>query len=135
MPSSAKVHFKLETLKAKALESIDHRIAMKQIEVNNFEDDEVLERRVRDWRNRQEARISELFSRLGEGGIDNHQLSEWEVEDIPKLDKWDRQKAVRELRGLEATRSQIVAKSDSLVADDKGEISLTSTQLKDFFDL
>jgi HPt (histidine-containing phosphotransfer) domain-containing protein len=133
MPSSAKVHFKLETLKAKALESIDERIAIKEVELNETGDPELHKESLAAWRSRQEERISELFRQLGD--IDDYRLSGFALDPIPRVDPWERNKVERELRSLHAIRSQIVAKSESLVADEKGEISLTSTQLKDFFDL
>ena len=135
MASSSKVLFKLETLKEKALESIDFRIAQKQVEVENFDSDELLEQRIAEWRARQEEKISDLFRKLGEGGVDNHTLSKFKLDPIPEVDRWDRQRAETDLRGLESRRSKIVAKSESLVPDEDGNISLTKLQLKEFFDL
>lgn len=135
MATSSKVYFDLKTLKDKAIESIDFRIAQKKLEVDSFLDEAALDQRVNDWRARQEERVSELFRQLGEHGIDNHRLAKWEIEDIPSVDKWERSRAERDLRELESRRSQIVAKSESLVPDSDGKISLTSTQMKEFFDL
>lgn len=135
MASSSKVMFKLETLREKALESIDFRIAQKQLEVASFEDEAALTQRIKDWRARQETRIAELFSQLGEGGIGDHQLAKWKIQPIPETDRYERDRAERDLRNLEATRSRIVAKSESLVADEDGNISLTKTQLNEFFGL
>lgn len=135
MASSSKVLFKLETLKEKALESIDFRIAQKRLEVESYDDDAVLEQRIADWRTRQEERISDLFRKLGEGGLDNHTLSKFKLDDIPKVDRWERERAETDLRGLESRRSKIVAKSESLVPDEDGNISLTKLQLREFFDL
>lgn len=135
MASSSKVMFKLETLREKALESIDFRIAQKQLEVSSFEDEAALTQRIKDWRARQETRIAELFSQLGEGGIGDHQLAKWKIQPIPETDRYERDRAERDLRNLEATRSRIVAKSESLVADEDGNISLTKTQLNEFFGL
>lgn len=136
MATSSKVQFNLETLKAKALESIDHRIAMKRLEVESFEDDAALEQRVAEWRAKQEERISDLFRRLSdEAGIDNHSLAKWKIQPIPEVDRWERERAERDLRSLEAERTRIVAKSESLVPDEAGNVSLTKTQLKEFFGL
>lgn len=136
MATSSKVQFRLDTLREKALESIDHRIARKRLEVDSFEDDEALEQRVNEWRAKQEERISDLFRRLDDGrGIDNHSLSKWKIEPIPEIDRYERQRAERDLRSLESERLRILAKSESLVADEDGNISLTKTQLKEFFGL
>ena len=135
MASSSKVLFKLETLKEKALESIDFRIAQKRLEVESYDDDAVLEQRVEEWRTRQEERISDLFRKLGDGGMDNYELSKFQLDAIPKVDRWERERAETDLRGLESRRSRIVAKSESLVPDEDGNISLTKLQLREFFDL
>lgn len=136
MATSSKVQFRLETLKEKALESIDFRIAQQRLLVESFDDDAALEQRVTDWRARQEERISDLFRRLSDdSGIDNHSLAKWKIEPIPEVDKWERQRAERDLQGLENKRTQILAKSESLVADEDGNIALTKTQLAEFFGL
>lgn len=135
MATSSKVKFNLETLKTKALESIDFRIEQAQREVDSFEDESALLERIADWRERQEARISELFSQLGEGGIGDHQLAKWKIQPIPEVDRYDRSRAESTLRSLKNTRSQIVAKTDSLVPDENGNIPLTKTQLAEFFGL
>lgn len=133
--SSSKVMFNLETLKAKALESMDFRIAQKKQEIESYDDDMALEARVAEWRNEQEKRVSELFSSLGPRGISNEGLAAFKIDPIPSVDKWDRSKAEHDLNRLEAQRSIIVAKTESLVADEEGHISLTKTQLAEFFGL
>lgn len=135
MATSSKVKFNLETLKAKSLESIDFRIQQAETEVASYEDESALQERIRQWRANQESRISDLFNSLGEGGIGDHQLSKWRIQPIPEIDRYDRNKAEGTLRRLQSTRSQIVAKADSLVPDDEGNISLTKTQLDEFFGL
>lgn len=135
MATSSKVKFNLETLRAKAMESISFRLDQKTQELLSYDDDTVLEERISDWRQRQEARISDLFTKLGEGGIGDSQLAKWEIESIPSRDRYERQKIERELRSLEAERSRIEAKSGALVADEDGSISLTTTQLAEFFGL
>lgn len=135
MASSSKVLFNLETLKAKALESIDSRIARAKQEVESYEDPAALEARVEDWRKEQEKRVSDLFSRLGDGRMRDRELAEFRIAPMPDISNRDRYRAESRLRDLEDTRSQIVAKADSLVADDAGNISLTKTQLAEFFGL
>lgn len=136
MASSSKVKFNLETLSKMALESIDTRIALKEVEVASYDDDGTLEAKRAEWRRVQEGRISELFSRLGgEDEISNNELAEWKLDKFPKVDYYERDKATRVLRVLKERRSQIVAKAASLSPDEDGSIYLTAVQLRDFFDL
>lgn len=136
MATSSKVQFRLETLKEKALESIDFRIAQQRLLVESFDDDAALEQRIAEWRARQEERISDLFRRLSDDrGLDNHSLSKFKIDPIPEVDRWERQRAERDLASLENKRTQILAKSESLVADEDGNIALTKTQLNEFFGL
>jgi hypothetical protein len=133
--TSSKVKFNLETLKTKALESIDVRIAQAQDEVNSHEDPAALEKRIDEWRATQETRISDLFSRLGDGGIRDRELAEFRVQPMPDTSTRERYRAEGNLRELRSIRSQIVAKTGSLVPDEDGNISLTKTQLSEFFGL
>jgi hypothetical protein len=127
--------FHLSTLKSNALRSIDERIARAQNEVDAHDDPEAVEALVAQWRADQEKRISDLFSRLGDGRLRDRELAEFRVAPVPDLNLRDRQRAEARLRDLQDTRSQIVAKADSLVADADGNISLTKTQLAEFFGL
>lgn len=135
MATSSKVRFNLETLKAKALESIDGQIARKQEEVDSFEDSDALERRVDEWRTRQESRVSDLFRGLGEGGVSDYELAKFQIEEMPSVDRYDIRRVQRDLDTLLSRRSKIVAKTDSLVPEEDGTIALTKTQLAEFFGL
>lgn len=135
MATSSKVVFNLKHLQEKAQESIDSQINQKQLEVNSFEDEAALEERIREWRIQQEERVSELSRQLGENEVDNYQLSQFKLDPIPTIDRYDQSRAERDLRTLEAKRSRILAKSTSLVGDESGNISLTKTQLEEFFAL
>lgn len=135
MATSSKVQFRLQTLKEKALESIDFRIQQAEQEVASHEDPAVLEERIDQWRKDQEARVSDLFRQLGEGGIKDRQLAEFKIHPMPEISTRDRYRAEDALNRLRSTRSQIVAKAESLVPDEQGNISLTKTQLQEFFGL
>lgn len=135
MATSSKVRFNLATLKQKALESIDQRIARARDEVESHDDPAALERLIDQWRADQEKRVSDLFRALGEGGIRDRQLAEFKIQPMPELSIRERRQAEYRLRDLEDIRSQIVAKADSLVPDEEGNISLTKTQLDEFFGL
>lgn len=135
MPSSAKVQFNLEELKVRALESIDERIAAKGRELEAQNDDTALQADIADWREKEEARLRQLVSDMDQGEVDNHRLVSYSVRPIPKRDSWERSRLQTELSQLEATKSKMLAKTGSLVPDENGNVSLTSTQLKDFFGL
>lgn len=135
MATSSKVKFNLETLKEKALESIDFRIGQAETEVASHEDPAALEERINAWRADQEKRVSDLFSRLGDGRMRDRELAEFRIQPMPETSLRDRNRAESNLQRLQATRSQIVAKADSLVPDAEGNISLTKTQLDEFFGL
>lgn len=135
MATSSKVKFNLETLKAKALESIDSRIKRATLEVESLDSQEAMDERVAQWRADQEKRVSDLFSRLGDGRMRDRELAEFRIAPMPETSIRDRSRAESRLRDLKDTRSQIVAKAESLVPDDEGNISLTKTQLDEFFGL
>lgn len=137
MATSTKVMFKLGTLREKALESIDHRIAVARLEVESFEDDEALEQRRRNWYKECVEIIDKLHGKLHdpETGVGNLELSKFRLPEIPDVDKWERRDAERKLRELEAKKTKILAKSEALVGDEDGNISLTKTQLDEFFGL
>jgi hypothetical protein len=90
---------------------------------------------VDDWRERQHRRLESLLDGIREGSVGDSQLAGWSLEEIPSVDKYERRKLERELRSLESEKSRIEAKSGSLVADENGNISLTTTQLAEFFAL
>lgn len=136
MASSSKVMFKLETLKKQAIKSIDERIRQTEQEVASYSDDEQLRLRIAEWRTRQEKRVADLHKRLRQSGsIGDHELARWSIEEIPSVDRWDRQRAERNLRELQSRKTQILAKGESLVPDAEGNVSLTKTQLSEFFSL
>lgn len=137
MATSSKVQFKLEKLREEAIQSLEDRIEAAQKAVNEFDDDSMIAAQIRLWREEQEARISDLFRRLGgEEEMSDHELAQFKVHPIPgRPDPYERNNAVRDLRRLESLRSRVVAKANSLVADDEGNISLTKTQLEEFFGL
>jgi len=131
--TSSKVKFKLDVLRQKAIESIDYRISQAELEVASFDDDEAFSERVRQWREDSERRLSEIFSQLGE--IDDYRLSKFRLAEIPTIDRYARRSAERVLEDLKVKRSRVIAKSESLVPDEDGNISLTKTQLSEFFGL
>ena len=133
MSSSSKVMFNLENLKSESLKSIDERIARQKETVDSFHDDAAFESLVSAWRRTQENRIAELLSNMAQ--IDTQVLSKFKFEDMPSRDEYEQRSAVRELDRMHTTRSKIVAKTESLVPDEAGNISLTKTQLAEFFGL
>jgi len=135
MATSSKTTFKLAELQQRAVEAIDQQIAAQVLVVESFDDDAALEQRVTDWRVKQEARVSHLFSRLGGADLSNEELAAFTIDRMPKVDRWDRMRAKTELHALHTRRGRIIAKSSSLTADADGNIALTATQLREFFGL
>jgi len=133
MATSSKVMFNLETLKAKALENIEFKIKQKQRELETLGSTESLTERLKQWRARQETRISELMRSLDE--IGDYQLAKFKIDEIPTVDRYDVRRAEQELARLERLQADVIAKSDSIVADEQGNVSLTKTQLTEFFGL
>ena len=135
MATSSKVRFDLDTLRTEAMKSLDVRIAQAQLEVDSYDDDEALAQRVAEWRTRQEEKISTIFRQLGDGGVDDYRLSKFSLDPIPEVDRYDRRNAEQRLERLLAKRSQVEAKAKSIKPDEDGTVSLTKTQLQEFFGL
>lgn len=135
MATSSKTSWRLEALKENALRSIEEQITAKREELDSYTDPEKYNERVRDWRAAQETKIAQVFHRLGDFDIGDYELSQFKLDPMPKEDPYQAGRARVELRDLENKRSQIIAKADSLVADEDGTISLTKTQLAEFFGL
>jgi uncharacterized coiled-coil protein SlyX len=133
MATSSKVSFKLEKLQERAVKSIDARITSQKERLERLKSDDALVVERAEWRAKQEERLRSLVANLRD--LDDHALAAWKVDDIPTVDRYERTRAERDLQVLEATKSQILAKSDSLVPDADGNISLTKTQLAEFFGL
>lgn len=133
MATSSKVQFKLATLRDRAVEAIDLRIAQKQAELEKLGSPEQQKERIAAWRAAQEAKLSTIFSQLDT--IDNVSLSRFKLDALPDSNHWDNDRAQRDLDRLASDRAKVVAKAESLVADADGNVSLTKTQLKEFFEL
>lgn len=133
MATSSKVQFRLESLRSKALENIDSKIVDTEAKLQQLTDPDDLNRRIQDWRDEQEKRVQYLHSLLG--SIDNYELSQFKLDEIPSVNRWTVDSLQRDLRFLKEKRSQILAKSQSVVGDEDGNVSLTKTQLAEFFGL
>lgn len=134
MATSSKVQFKLEKLQEQALAAIDQRIQYAQIEVGSYDDETLQAQRVEEWRFQQNQRVKDLAARVET--LSHRELAQFKIMPIPdNSDTFERNKAERNLRELENRRTQIVAKSESLVPDEDGNIALTKTQLEEFFGL
>jgi hypothetical protein len=133
MATSSKVKFRLETLRENALQSLDERIEAARLAVDSYADDTALAEEQRRWRAAQEKKLSDVFRRLEE--IDDYRLSKFTLDPIPTVDRWDVRRAKERLDSLEAKRSRVEAKATALVPDEDGNVSLTKTQLDEFFGL
>lgn len=136
MATSSKIMFNLETLSAEAIKSINTRIEQAQAKVDSHHDERAFSALVAEWRVRQEEKIRGLLSRLESGELTDIQLAKFTIDEIPDSgDKWEQRRDRERVQTLELRRSDIQAKAASLVADENGSISLTKTQLREFFDL
>lgn len=133
MATSSKVVFHLETLFANALESLNFRIERLELELKTLGTDEALNAQVAEWRGIQEGRIKELAKNIKT--TTDLELSRFKLDEVPKRDTYERSRVKNELERLMVTRSKMEAKASSLMADEDGSISLTKTQLAEFFDL
>lgn len=137
MPGPTKVKFKLQDLQAKALESIDARLEnagrhfMQLTDRTKFEEDSA------EWRRKAEDQIVNLAHRISTGEtMSDIDLSRAALlPSRPQHDEYAVNRARKAIENLEAERTKIVAKSESLVPDEDGNISLTKSQLADFFGL
>lgn len=133
MASSSKIQFKLETLREKAIEAIDRQLEEKFEELNNLQNDPELAERIQDWRKNQDAALRELADTLG--ATSNEDLAAFKIEAMPRVNYGRTDRIEKDIRQLQRDRIRVEAKSASLVADDDGNISLTKTQLTEFFGL
>lgn len=132
-PTTAKMKFRLDALKALALASIDEHIQLKTERLELLKDEGFREAEVSAWRAEQEARISQIFRQLET--IDNRSLESFRLDPFPIRDEREIRGLERALEHLTLIRSQVVAKTDSLVPDEDGTVSLTTRQMSDFFNL
>jgi glutamine synthetase adenylyltransferase len=122
-----------DTLKEQALQVIDQQISDKEKELLSYDNAGTHADAVKEWRAKQEARISDIFRQLDT--IDDQTLSLFKLAPMPRPDSYQRERLERELQSLRTKRAKIVAKADSLVVGEAGEIALTKTQLSEFFGL
>lgn len=145
MATSSKVMFNLSNLQAKAVEAIDLKIAMARLEVESAESTEAFEKRIKHWREDTINQIVGMADRLrGDGAeiggepVGDYALSKFRnktLKPMPEHNRYELRDAERTLSRLEQKKIDITAKSASLVPDEKGNISLTVTQLSEFFGL
>lgn len=136
MATSSKIRFNLESLSTEALKSIDTRIEQAQAKVDSYHDEGAFAQLMAEWRVRQEEKLRGLVARLDNGELADIQLAKFRVDDVPDSgDKYEQRRDLERVRALEVRRGEIQAKANSLVPDADGTISLTKTQLREFFDL
>lgn len=135
MATSSKVRFSLERLKAKALESLDLRIEQLRERVDNYDSDAEYTRLVNAWRADQKATIAGLTAKVADGTVTDIELEGFKMRPKPGRDRYQYDRDCHALVALVATRSKVVAKTEALVPDEAGNVSLTKTQLREFFDL
>lgn len=140
MASSSKITFSLAALQQKALQAIDRRISDIEMDLAVAGDQDAFAESVAAWREAEQERVWALGNRLfpandvpGPDPVSNEELATFAVTPMPKQDVHLIAKMERELKALQVQRAEIVVKSQSLVADESGNIALTTTQLREFF--
>lgn len=131
--ASAKVQFSLETLTKRALENIDHEIALKEAECAAADDIDQHLLDVSHWRTRQANRLDELAENFAI--ISDADLEKFRIEPAPTVDLAEIRRCARQLDALRKARENMIVKSASLVADADGNVALTRVQLREFFNL
>ena len=137
MASSSKVVFRLETLRERATEALETKIKIANSNLAAHYDDRALAEAVAKWRAEQEKRVAELASALHEDGsaVADATLAAFSVDDMPSRDRWRERECRQRLEYLITRRAEVEAKSSALVPDADGNVHLTKTQLREFFDL
>ena len=134
MPNvSTKALFNRETLKEQARLHLDLQIAELEAEVARLQDPQSMIPEIAEWRATQEARVTELYENLP--SIDDDSLARFSIEPKPRRDSSARRAAQQRLYEYREKRSRVDAKAASLVTDEDGNISLTKTQLHEYFGL
>lgn len=135
MATSSKVRFDLRTLRNKALENIQTRLEEQEKIANEYGDPAFFDERVTEWRTKQIERVLAFASRLREtpDDISDQSIAAFRVEEMPTNSRWEYERAVEGIALLQAKKRQIEAKTSALVPDADGSISLTKTQLLEFF--
>lgn len=135
MATSTKVVFHLDTLKQKAMESLDYRIGELQKRVDDYDSDAEYQRRLDNWRTAQMEYVLDLAAKVQAGTVTDLELERFKAKEKPDRDRWEHDRNSRTLAELKVMRSKMQGKADSLVADEHGNVALTKTQLSEFFDL
>lgn len=135
MATSSKVQFSLAKLKEEALKSIDFRIAQLQERVDSYDSDAEYQRQIDAWRDDQIKTLQSLCEKVNDGTVTDIELEGVKLRPKPTRDRYQHDKNAAMLAAQRALRSRVVAKAESLVPDEDGNLALTKTQLQEFFDI
>jgi septation ring formation regulator EzrA len=135
MAGQSKVRFKLEDLKKKALAAIDLQIHEAQEHLKSISDDDALADQRTEWRETVHHWLTALSADF-DGLTDKDMRARLAMfPAYPMRDEYAVVRQAQRLRILEQDRTKILAKAESLVPDEDGNISLTKTALSDYFGL
>ena len=132
---ATKVKFTLADLQTRAVQVLDSRIKAVQDRLAAQTDTDALEAKVAEWEAQQRARLTQLAKDMELGLVTRDRLATFRLDPRPQRDSYTQRDVERELRTLTSDREKVLAKSSALVPDADGSISLTQTQLSDFFGL
>lgn len=131
---ASRITFSLAKLAEQAEQAIQGRIDDKALEIGRLEEHlDLYETHLAEWRAAMEEvlfRLNHDFEHMTPEAIANFRFAP-----VPKRDTFALERAHRELQALQAEALKITAKAASLVPDADGNISLTKTQLAEYFSL
>lgn len=134
MATSSKTQFKLETLKEQSLAALDEQLRLKEEELARAQSADSHAEDLAAWRERCVTELEDLYRRRLEPGADTL-FATYRFPKMPQRDRYQVSQLERDVERLKGRRVRIIAKAESLVPDADGNLSLTKTQLSEFFGL
>lgn len=135
MASNTKVKYHKEALRKEALEKADLRVQEAEEYLRELSDKDALVERVKAWREKEEARVANLFRRLGGEDLTDEELASFTVSHKPSIDGFSMVSARRHVNNARRDRDGIAARVEALATDEDGTVSLTRAQVRDHFGL
>ncbi len=134
MATSSKLQFQLSQLVENALAYHDRQIAELEADREKMADQGEFEARVAEWREEQKKRVRKLYRSLA--SVNDYVLAQFEIESMPSWSsRWDQRENARQIERAKDRRERVLIKAKALVPDADGNVSLTKTQMDDFFGL
>lgn len=129
MATTSRIKFNLAALMEESKKLLSNEIQALESELAQSPE-EVL----KEWRAQQTARLDEFHAAVHDGGVRDYALGTFSMEPAPRSD-WRRNELRDRLFRTKSRLAAMSARAQSLVADEDGNVSLTKTQLREFFGL